>query len=51
MEHKSRKWIGWLAAVVILAAVIGLFYYYYNVKGGDTVSQGTLIVETRGRLR
>jgi len=42
--EKSRKKIRiCLFCVVVMAIVIGITYYFYDVRGATQISQGTLI--------
>lgn len=49
---KSRKRIRvCLICVVLTAVVIGLFYYYYEMQGNQTMDEGTLIANAKSGLR
>lgn len=42
--EKAKKRIRMCLLFVVLAALfIGIVYYYYNIKGADSITEGTLI--------
>lgn len=42
--EKAKRRIRVCLLIVVLAAVcIGIVYYCYNIKGGDSITEGTLI--------
>lgn len=51
MNRKKRHWLVGSICLILLIFVIGIFCVYYNKNTGETISEGTLIVETgMGRL-
>lgn len=46
--EKAKRRIRVCLLIVVLAAVcIGIVYYCYTIKGGDSITEGTLIANVR----
>lgn len=50
MEETRRKLRACLIFVVTVAVIIGMVYYFHDVKGGTPVSDGTLIAIPWGQM-
>ncbi len=50
--EKARRRIRICLMCIVLAAIgIGLFYYYYEIKGNGAVNEGTLISNVEMGIR
>ncbi|MDD2979010.1 MAG: hypothetical protein PHN80_03480 [Hespellia sp.] len=43
MDRARKRLRMWLIGMVLVAVVVGIFYYYYGVKGSENLSEGTLV--------
>jgi len=43
MEKSRRRLRICLFCVILMAIAIGIIYYFYDVRGGEKISEGTLI--------
>lgn len=50
MEKTRKKLRILLICLVLAAVVIGIFYYYYNVKDVNHTSEGALVVRNAVRV-
>lgn len=50
MDKARRKLRACLIVVVTAAVIIGMVYYFHDVKGNPTVSGGTLIAIPEGTM-
>lgn len=50
MEKSKRKIHAVLLTAVLMAVFVGILYYYYNVKGGADMTEGTLIAGLKHNL-
>ena len=46
MTEAKRRLRVCLLCVVLLAIVVGMFYYYYEANVSETISEGTLVKES-----
>lgn len=50
MEKAKKRIRVVLLCAVITAAFVGILYYYYNVRGGVDMAEGTLIAGMQNSL-
>lgn len=50
MEEARKKLRACLIFVVTVAVILGVVYYFHDVKGGTQVSDGTLITISEGSV-
>lgn len=50
MEKAKKKLRACLIFVVALAVIIGMVYYFHDVKGSGQVTDGTLITISEGSM-
>lgn len=51
MEEARRKLRLCLVLVVTLAVIVGLIYYFGDVKKGRNMSEGTLVKQTESNIK
>lgn len=50
MEEARKKLRACLIFVVTVAVIVGMIYYFHDVKGNAQVSDGTLITISEGSM-
>lgn len=50
MEKARKRLRVCLICIVLAAIVVGMFYYYSDVKGNNRISEGTLITSIKAGM-